>query len=406
MKFWELMRFMIKKYIKKIRSFKLISYLYYHIYLEGIFLLEELIYKKQKNNTNKIVVDNFAGKGFGDNPKYIVEALLKKKPNLDIVWEVSDMALPMPHGVRKVKYRSFKAYKELLTAKVWIDNIKTSSKPQKKENQFYLQTWHAGLGLKASEQQIEDDLSKQYVKMARRDASMTNLMLSDSEWTTDIYKNYFWYNGPIAKTGFPRNDLLVNQQKNIKEKVYSFFKINKTNRIVMYAPTFRDNSSNFDIYKFDFLRILNILKEKFNSDYVLLIRLHPNISNNTDIYKFNSRFVNAGQYPDMQELILASDILITDYSSCMFDAMIAKKKVFLLAKDLTCFEKKDRKLLFNIKSDVPFTFSNNEDELITNIRKYNEVKYNKQIAFFESKVNLFEDGHAAERVADIILDKL
>lgn len=396
----------LKNRLKKSILAKVINNLYYRVYLNAAFGLEKILFSKSKIKSNKIVIDNFAGKGFGDNPKYIVEALLKKDANLDIVWEVSDMSSSMPNGVRKVKYRSFKAYRELLTAKVWIDNIKTSYKPNKRKHQFYLQTWHAGLGLKASEQQIEKSLSKQYVKAAKRDAFMTDLMLSDSEWTTNIYNNYFWYDGSIKETGFPRNDILIKQPEFVKAKVYNYFKIDKNKKIVIYAPTFRDNNPDLNIYKYNFSEVLNALAKKFKSEYVVLVRLHPNISSNLNMYKFNSRILDAGQYPDMQELIVSSDILLTDYSSCMFDALIAKKKVFLLAKDLADFEKRDRKLLFNIKRDLPFTFSNNENELIANIKKYDKFKYNEQVISFERNIDLFEDGHAAERVADIILSKL
>ena len=235
---------------------------------------------------------------------------------------------------------------------------------------------------------------------------MTDLMLSDSEWTTNIYNNYFWYDGSIKETGFPRNDILIKQPEFVKAKVYNYFKIDKNKKIVIYAPTFRDNNPDLNIYKYNFSEVLNALAKKFKSEYVVLVRLHPNISSNLNMYKFNSRILDAGQYPDMQELIVSSDILLTDYSSCMFDALIAKKKVFLLAKDLADFEKRDRKLLFNIKRDLPFTFSNNENELIANIKKYDKFKYNEQVISFERNIDLFEDGHAAERVADIILSKL
>ncbi len=110
-------------HIKNNLLYKLLSYVYHNFYLKIIFKLEELIYNDKKVSSNKIVIDNFAGKGFGDNPKYIVKELLKKDMDLDIVWEVSDINTPMPEGVRKVKYGTPKAYKELLTAKIWIDNI-------------------------------------------------------------------------------------------------------------------------------------------------------------------------------------------------------------------------------------------------------------------------------------------
>lgn len=401
---------MIKKYIKKSIPFRLIRYLYYHVYLKGIFLLEELIYKKSKINTNKIVVDNFAGRGFGDNPKYIVKELLKRNSNLDIVWQVSDMNLPMPSGVRKVKYRGPKAYKELLTAGIWIDNIKNSFKPDKRKDQFYLQTWHGGLAVKAIEKQVAYKLNSEYVKAAKRDARMTDLMLSDSNWTTNQYSKYFWYHGKIFKTGFPRNDILINQPQSIVDKVYKKFNIPKENKILLYAPTFRDNNTSLTAFKFDFKLIIESLKLKFKSKYVLLVRLHPNIaqliSNSPEAYDPKVKYYNASNYSDMQELLLATDVLITDYSSCMFDAMLAKKKVFLLAKDYFEYSENDRDLLFDIKKDLPFSFSDNEIELINNINNFEAEEYLRMINIFEKHLDLVEDGKASSRVAEIIQNKM
>lgn len=389
--------------------YKCLRYGYNHIFLPISFFIIKLIYKNKPIQSNKIIIDNFIGKGLGGNLKYIVEALLKVNSNLDIVWEVSDKNIKLPVGIRKVKYNSPRALKELLTAKVWIDNVKNSYKPDKRKDQFYLQTWHAGLGLKASEKQIENVLSPKYVTAAKRDAAMTNLMLSDSDWTTDIYENWFWYSGPISKTGFPRNDVLIEQPADISKKVRSSFGLNEDTKLVLYAPTFRDVNSSLDIYKFDFVKIIAALKSKFGSDYVVLIKLHPNVANllnESNLYNFNSRLKNASFYPDMQELIVACDCLITDYSSCMFDAMIAKKKVFLLAKDLDEFKAKDRNLLFDIKKDLPFSFSNDEDELIKNINSFDDKKYKSDIADFSKEVGLYEDGHASERVAKIILKEM
>lgn len=389
--------------------YKCLRYGYNHIFLPISFFIIKLIYKNKPIQSNKIIIDNFIGKGLGGNLKYIVEALLKVNSNLDIVWEVSDKNIKLPVGIRKVKYNSPRALKELLTAKVWIDNVKNSYKPDKRKDQFYLQTWHAGLGLKASEKQIENVLSPKYVTAAKRDAAMTNLMLSDSDWTTDIYENWFWYSGPISKTGFPRNDVLIEQPADISKKVRSSFGLNEDTKLVLYAPTFRDVNSSLDIYKFDFVKIIAALESKFGSDYVVLIKLHPNVANllnESNLYNFNSRLKNASFYPDMQELIVACDCLITDYSSCMFDAIIAKKKVFLLAKDLDEFKSKDRNLLFDIKKDLPFSFSNDEDELIKNINSFDDKKYKSDIADFSKEVGLYEDGHASERVAKIILKEM
>ncbi|QKT15266.1 CDP-glycerol glycerophosphotransferase family protein [Limosilactobacillus reuteri] len=368
----------------------------------------KVIFKNKPIIKNKIVVDNFGGKGYGDNPKYIVESLLKKKINLDIVWLVNDMSTVVPNGVRKVKYNTPSSIYELATAHVWIDNIKNSIKPHKRKGQYYIQTWHGGIGLKAVERQVEDKLSPKYVSKSKQDAEQTDLMLSDSSWTTDIFKNWFWYDGPIKKTGFPRNDILVKPLKSLKEKVYSFFKIDSKKKIILYAPTFRDNS-NISAYQTNFKKIIEAANKKFNKNYVVLIRLHPNTwdelkHRNIKLYDFSDEIIKASNYPDMQELLAVSDILITDYSSCMFDGMIGKKKVFLFVNDLIEYSSYDRGLLFNIK-DLPFELAFNNTDLVNKVLSFNEKKYISNVEDFEKKLRIFEDGNASDRVANLIISK-
>ena len=363
-------------------------------------------YAKLKIENNKIVIDNFYGKGYGDNPKYIVNSLESKNVDLDIVWLVNKPVDHFEKNIRQVPINSFKALKELSTAAVWIDNIRNMPKPPKRENQFYLQTWHAGLGIKASEGQIEELLSADYVKAVKEDAGKTDIMLSDSQWTTNIYSNYFWYDGKIIESGFPRNDILIKKPDTVKEKVYRFFSISKGHKIIVYAPTFRDCEKNIDVYRHDFHAIIKAVEDKFQEEYCVLIRLHPNITDEMKAkigYKFDNRIIfDASGYPDMQELIVALDILITDYSSCMFDSMLANKKTFLLAKDYNLFIKYDRKLLFDVKEDLPFSLSLSDYQLIKQIHDY----YLDLIKNFEQKIKLKEPGNSSDIVANLILEQI
>ena len=126
----------------------------------------------------KIVFDNFGGRGYGCDPKYIAEELLKRNESLDLVWLTKDIKCELPEGIRPVRYGSIRAMYELATAKVWIDNIKNAIRLPKKRNQYYIQTWHSSLGLKRNEQDAEF-LKKTYVRRAKRDAAVTDLMYSN-----------------------------------------------------------------------------------------------------------------------------------------------------------------------------------------------------------------------------------
>ena len=189
-------------------------------------LVQFILFNFFKIDDKKIVFDNFNGKGYGCNPKYIAEEIIRQNINCDMVWLVEDFAEEMPSQIRKVKYGSLKSMYEFATARVWIDNVRNYKGIPKKEGQFYIQTWHAGLGLKKAEKDIEKSLSPEYVKDAKNDGKITDLMLSNCKFITNLYRKSYWYEGEVLEEGFPRNDILINIPKHIKEKVYKYFDIN------------------------------------------------------------------------------------------------------------------------------------------------------------------------------------
>ena len=205
----------------------------------------------------------------------------------------------------------------MATAKVWVDNIKSSFKIKKKKNQFYIQTWHSTLGLKKNEAQVEN-LPEKYVKESKRDAAMTDLMYSNNDFRYDIYKNHFWYEGKVMKCSVPRNAVIMETPKGLKDSIYERYGIDKKLQLLLYAPTFR-KEENANAITFDYTRVLDNLREKFGKDCVCLVRLHPNDVSRYKSLAFTDKVINASDYPDMQELLAVSDYLITDYSAVMFD---------------------------------------------------------------------------------------
>lgn len=354
---------------------------------------------------NKIVFDNFGGRGYGCDPKYIAEALLKSDLNLDLIWLTRDMSITLPKGIRPVKYGTWRSYYELATAKIWIDNIKNGIKVPKKKKQFYIQTWHSSLGLKKNEADATT-LSEYYIKAAQEDAGMTDLMYSNNAFREDRYRKSYWYSGPVIRCGHPRNSILLNKSLEVEHKVREYFKIKEEKKIVLYAPTFR-KTHNVDLYKFDYNSFIPLLNNKFNGDYIFLIRLHPNVV--VDSFNENLNYcdniLNASHYSDMQELLAVADVLITDYSGSMFDFLITKKPVFLFAKDLEDYCKQDRELYFNI-DELPFSLAENEKQLQENIRSFSQEQYTRKCHDFIKKVDLKEDGEGATVISKIIMDKI
>ena len=350
---------------------------------------------------NKIVFSNFLGKGYGCNCKYICEKLLGNLKSYDIVWLVSSDNISLPKGIRAVKIFSIQYYYELATARIWVDNCRKSYGVHKRRGQFYIQTWHGDLKLKKVEADAIDKLTPEYVCQAKRDSKMADLFVSGSKFTSDLYRNAFWYDGEIAEIGMPRMEILLKNSEFKKKEIKKILGVDPNTKIVFYVPTFRNKSSkdNIYIYKLEWKRILAAIEQKFHGNWVGMLRLHPNISNLSQYLDLPSNVIDVTNYPDMQELLLVSDLCITDYSSCMFEFAMTYKEVLLYVPDFEDY-KKERDVYFSL-DETPFDIAYNISELESNILKLDETLY-------QSKLNDFFDKHGVvinEDSATILADR-
>lgn len=356
----------------------------------------------------KIVVDNFFGRGYGDNPKYIIDEVLRQDSSIDIVWLINDHVdvKEFPAGIRTVKIGSPKAAYEYATAHIWIDNVKNNFKGIKRPEQFFLQTWHGGIAFKKIEKAAESHLDPGYVEASKKDSKITDVILSDSKWVTNSIRDNFWYDGEILETGFPRNDAFFKNTKETEKRIRRFYNVSSNIKIVLYAPTFRNNVKIEDqrfLYEINGTKIKEACEKRFGGQYVFLERVHPNVACQINI-PVGDFVKSANDYPDMQDLLVAADVLITDFSSSVFDFILSKHRVFLFAKDYDQYIANERELNFNIKEDLPFLFANSENELIQNINRYDDEKGKKAVEELISSFGLKEDGHASERVAKVLLN--
>lgn len=351
----------------------------------------------------KIVFDNFGGRGYGCDPKYIAEELLKRNESLDLVWLTKDIKCELPEGIRPVRYGSIRAMYELATAKVWIDNIKNAIRLPKKRNQYYIQTWHSSLGLKRNEQDAEF-LKKTYVRRAKRDAAVTDLMYSNNAFRAEKYKERFWYHGEVIRCGHPRNTILLYEPQGLRKKVEVYCDIDERKKFLLYAPTFR-NKEDLEVYLFNVSKCLEALGKRFGGEYICLLRLHPNAAAYANKMKWGESVYNVTGYPDMQELMAVSDVLITDYSGSMFEFMLTGRPIFLFMKDLKRYIAQERKLYFSFE-ELPFLMAESESELCNNILQFNQEVYKKKCKFFMNRIDMRDDGNGAEQIADIILNQI
>lgn len=395
----------IKKCIEAIKDGQLIYKVHRHLFITRKFYkLYNFISKWQKINEKKIVFVSYYGAGYGDNPKAIADYIIENNLNFELVWLLDtnkNDGLDMPKEVKKVKYGSIRSLYELSTAKVWVDNCRKQYFPKKKKGQIYIQTWHGSLALKKIEADAPS-LPIQYVNMAKNDSSVIDVILSGCEFKTNVYKNSFWYSGEVLNIGTPRADVFFNEEKILqnKKKVLDFYNLEDDVKILMYAPTFRQ-SHNLDIYKLDYTKLESVLVHKFGGKWKIIVRLHPNIAHLADELRLPNTVLNVTSYKDMQELLCASDIVVTDYSGLMFDFYIMNRPLFLFCTDLEEYTSKDRELYFDFK-ELPFDLAKSNGELCDRIEEFDYQKYFSDVNLFKKNIGFCEAGYSCIEIIKYI----
>lgn len=361
---------------------------------------------------DKIVFENFNGNSYGCNPKYIAEEIIRRNLPYDLVWLVRSVTKEkeknvFPEQIRLVGYGSKQALKELASAKIWIDNQRKNyflkKGLRKKEGQYYIQTWHGSLGIKKLDADVDafvGELKQEWVNRSKLDSSMMDYLLTDSEFENKIFRRALWFNNEIKEFGHPRNDIFFKDSINIKQKVRDFYNIPEDKKILLYVPSFRD-SGNIDCYDLEYEKVLKAMEDRFGGDWICLARLHPRAKKyDKELIMESDKLIDACFYPDIQELLVSSDVAITDYSSCIFDFMLSRKPAFVFATDIKDFNN-DRGFYYPLEA-TPFPIAVNNKELVENVLKFDDEKYQKDITNFLEDKGCMEDGHASERVVDLI----
>ncbi len=349
-------------------------------------------------SSQKIVFINFNGKGFGCNPKYIALELLSRGRDYDMVWLVDSMNAEMPERIRKVRYSGLRALYEIATARVIVTNVKNDLRLIKKKKQYIIQTWHASFAAKEVEASSADKLSPEYIRQSRKNSAQTDLFLSNSRIMSQSYREDFWCRCEIYECGYPRNDVLFSQTPDSIRQIRERIGIPSDYSLALYAPTFRDDGS-LDAYNIDCLGILNTLNHT-GRKWKLLTRLHPNVSARKDLFPEHEDIVDASGYPDMQELLVAGDILITDYSSTVYEFAAMNKQSYIYAPDL---EEYDRlRGLTPAFFRLPYKICRTNGELLKEMESYSPEKAKESAGQFMDMVGGVDDGRASRRVAERI----
>lgn len=356
---------------------------------------------------------SFHGRGYSDNPKAIYEALLQDNrfKEFEFIWALKDTKAISFHDKRTliIKYRSLKYFYYLSKCKYWVFNCRMPEYLQKKKGQVYLQTWH-GTPLKRLAHDIEVPKDTTFFRSEISFGEMTkaydidvekyDYMISPNKFTTEVFQSAFRINAErLVETGYPRNDILINASLEMIQDLKIKYNIPDDKKVLLYAPTWRDNSYITSGYTFDLSVDFYKWREVLGDEFVILFKPHYLISNKFDLAGLDDFVYSIPTTVDISELYLISDALITDYSSVFFDYAILNRPVYFYMYDLEEYKEELRGFYINIHSELPGEIYTNEINILHDIKS---LKFNtNKIVEFNNRFNNMEDGSASRRVIDI-----
>ena len=352
---------------------------------------------------NRVVFESYKGKTYSCNPKYISEYLQKHFPTeFELVWILNDPdKVNTPEGIKVVKNHTIRCFYYHMTSKVIITNMTDDVFIPKRKQQIHINTWHAGGAYKKVGLSFGKTLSRLTEWQDRIVREETSFYLSSSAlFTRYNIREAYQYEGDVICSGMPRNDIFFDEKRlvEIREKM-SYILPLKNRKVVLYAPTFRGifGSSEERNVSFPYAELMNEARKE-NEDIIVLNRAH--YSESSPLTSQLGQVIDVSDYPDMQELLAVADILVTDYSSSIWDFSLTGKPCVLFVPDIDEYMK-ERGTYTPIEK-WPGVVTKTSKELIDAVLRPNYVNSQKiakeSLQYFES----YENGNGAKRVGELI----
>lgn len=360
---------------------------------------------------NRIVFDSSLGKSYAGNPKHIYEYLMANGYDLiwDCIWFYENERYNIPGMSRQVRYGRLRYIYYMATAKVWVFDSRQPEFLVRRKGTYYIQTWH-GTPLKRLALDMEDvfmagetDIDS-YKEHFAKNVHTWDFLISQNPFSTATFRRAFDFHKEMLEIGYPRNDILFRE--NTEEDTQRYRRklgLPLDKKIILYAPTWRDDEfSEDDRYEFRPQISFEKLQKELGDEYVMIVKYHYLIMDAVDWSPYEGFVYHFDQSRDIAELFLVSDILVTDYSSVMFDFSIMRRPMFFFAYDFYKYKNELRGFYFSYSKEMPGPISTTTEELIADIHNYDSQEYEERYQKFVEKYNTIDDGKASSRVLDLL----
>ncbi|WP_462405896.1 CDP-glycerol glycerophosphotransferase family protein [Gracilibacillus sp. Marseille-QA3620] len=345
-----------------------------------------------------IVFESYWGKSFDCNPRALYEYIDENLKDYETVWFLRDENTAITGGGKKIRVNSFSYYYYLARAKYFVNNVNFPDFYKKRKNAVELQTMH-GTPLKTLGLDVPGDVDTE-PKRSRflERCERWDYLTVPSAYVEDISKRAFNFDKKVMRYGYPRNDKLFtgNNEENIQELKRNL-NIPLDKKVIFYAPTWR--IKNWFKVEMDLEKMYRELK----GEYVILFKFHHFVAKSVTLPKYPGFVYNLSNYDDIRDLYLISDVLITDYSSVMFDFAILSKPQILFTYDLEKYRDNLRGMYLNILEEAPGPITKDTDELLKAIKNVDHSHNSIRMNQFRQKYCSYDDGNASKRIAEQFL---
>ncbi len=359
-----------------------------------------------------VYLQSYTGESATDSQLDLFHALRRIRPDLTFAWGVADASCRLPEGARPVQIRSRAWYATLATAGCVLVNIDLERWFRKREGQLVVQTYHGhpaktmGIGL----WRAKGFTPRRIARELERTGRVWDVVLSPSPEMEHHFREQFDFHGEVLNEGFPRDDVLTSPDAAPRrELTRRRLGIAAGQVAVLYAPTWREDLATAPraAAMADHLDV-PAAAEALGEDYVLLLRGHRFHARHPARHGRTARVVDVTDHPEINDLVLASDAAVLDYSSLRFDYAQTGKPMLFLVPDLDTYAEGLRGFLFDFRSTAPGPHLRSTQEVVAALRDLSAVEaaHRDAVAAFNATYNRLQDGHAADRVAEAIAARL
>lgn len=383
-------------------------------YIPKIFRLAVKLVGKLPKKKRLVVFESFHAKQYSDNPRAIYEYMQEHYPAYRLLWSVDRQAsrLFTEFKVPYLRRFSMRWFLTVPRAEYWINNVRLPAWMPKPKGTIFVQTWHGTplkkLGLDIMEVHMPGTKTDTYQRSFANEAKKWDYLISPNPYSSEIFRRAFHFKGKLIESGYPRNDVLSKHSQEDIKRIKKKLGITSEKKLMLYAPTWRDNEFyEKGKYRFEFQFDLDQWKKEFGDEWILLTRMHYLVAENFDFTAHEGFVLDVSAYPDIRDLYMVSNLLITDYSSVFFDFAILERPMVFFMYDLAIYRDKLRGFYFDIEKEAPGPIVETEKDLFQSIKQLEkeDVRLNPAFQAFKKRFALWEDGHAAERVVHAFLEK-